>query len=384
VTDTRTAPAPIAGQPPHAEPVVAPLPWREIVRWALLGCLGLVLLVMMDVSQHGGKNPVSLIQPGTEGPSTEVIARDFPEVQQPEADGLDGQQYYAIARNPWDLDEAAASLDWPRYRLGRPLLPWAAWLLHPTGGGVGLISALLVVGFAGAFGGALASGALSTMWRGPAWVAAVFPMLPGAFWSVRVTVSDALALGLALGAVALAARSRYAPAVVLAVLAALAKEPMVLVFAGWALHRRTRRDALLVAAPIVAVVGWMAWLAFQLPPDADRAQDLGLPFVGLVSAFTDVWSEGDQLVGMACTVGGLAVGALALIRRGLSHPLGWAIALQLGFMSVMGVNPTSVNFGATRMAMPIMILAVIALATPKAPRSDQPEVAEAHTATLAR
>jgi hypothetical protein len=139
-----------------------------------------------------------------------------------------------------------------------------------------------------------------------------------------------------------------------------------------------------VAAPIVAVVGWMAWLAFQLPTDADRAQDLGLPFVGLVSAFTDVWSEGDQLVGMACTVGGLAVGAVALIRRGLSHPLGWAIALQLGFMSMMGVNPTSVNFGATRMAMPIMILAVIALATPKAPRSDQPEVAEAHTATLAR
>jgi hypothetical protein len=143
---------------------------------------------------------------------------------------------------------------------------------------------------------------------------------------------------------------------------------MVLVLAGWALHRRTRRDALLVVAPVVAVVGWMVWLAIQLPPDADRAQDLGLPFVGLVSAFTDVWSEGDQLVGMAATLGGLAVGAWTLVRRGLGHPLGWAIALQLAFMSVMGVNPTSVNFGATRMAMPIMALAAIALATPDAPR----------------
>jgi hypothetical protein len=383
MTDTRTAPAPSpAPSEVPGEPVR--LPWRDLVRWALVGCLGLVLLVMVDVSQHGGNNPVSLIQPGTEGPATEVVAQDFPDVQQPEADGLDGQQYYAIARNPWDLDEAAESLDWPRYRLGRPLLAWAGWLAHPAGGGVGLILALFAVGLVGTFGGALASGALSTMWRGPAWVAAIFPLLPGAFWSLRVTVSDALALGLALGAVAFAARSRYGPAVVLAVLAALAKEPVVLVFAGWALHRRTRRDALLLVAPLAAVVGWMAWLASQLPPDADRAQDLALPLAGLVSAFTDVWSEGDQLVGMACTLGGLALGALALVRRGLGHPLGWAIALQLAFLVVMGVNPISVNFGATRMSMPIMALAVVALATPLAARVDEARGTAASTATLAR
>lgn len=344
----------------------SPLPWRDIVRWSLLGLLGLLLLVMVDVSRYGGNNPVSLIQPGLEGPSTELIARDFPEIEQPEGPGLDGQQYYAIAASPTDLDVAARDLDNPRYRLQRPLLPWTAAAITLGGSGLGLVWALFAVTLVAVFGGALATGALSTMWRGPAWVAAVFPLLPGAYWSLRVTVSDAMALALALGAVALAARGRHAPAVALGVLAVLAKEPAILVLAGWAIHRRTRRDALLLAVPAVAIVAWMGWLGTQLPPDADRAQDLGLPFVGLAQAFTDVWSQGHELVGMACTLGGLALGVAALATRRLHHPLGWAIAIQLAFLLVMGVNPTSVNFGATRMAMPIMILSVLALATPRA------------------
>ncbi|WP_421120344.1 hypothetical protein ACE2AJ_03225 [Aquihabitans daechungensis] len=348
----------------------AALPWRDIVRWSLLGLVGLLLLVMVDVSRHGGGNPVSLIQPGTEGPSTVAVAHDFPEIEQPVADGLDGQQYYAIARDPLHLEETADQLDNPRYRLQRPLLPWTAWLLQPTGGGLGLVYALFFVGMAAIFCGALASGALATMWRGPPWVAAVFPLLPGAYWSLRVTVSDAMALGLALAAIALAARSRHGAAVAVGVLAVLAKEPAILVLLGWALHRRTKRDALLVVVPGMVIVAWMAWLGLQLPPDTARPSDLGLPFAGLAGAWSDVWSQGQELVGMACTLGGLAIGAAALALRRFRHPLGWAIALQLAFLLVMGTNPTAVNFGATRMALPLMMLSVIALATPRAAETD--------------
>jgi hypothetical protein len=371
-----TIPSPVAPNDDASihDPATAPIPWGEVARFALLGVLALLLLVAVDVSRYGGSNPVSLIQPGADGPSTQVIATDFPEIEQPAGSGLDGQQYYAIARDPLHLDETADHLDNPRYRLQRPLLPWAAWLLQPTGGGIGLVWALFLVGLASVAVGAVASGALSTMWRGPAWVAAIFPLLPGAWWSLRVTVSDAMALALALAAIALAARNRHLPAIAVAVLAVLAKEPAILVLAGWALHRRTRRDALLVAVPLVAIVAWMGWLALVLPPDADRAQDLGLPLVGLYEAVTDIWSDGRQLVGMACTLLGLALGGTALWRRGLRHPLGWAVAIQLGFLAVMGVNPISVNFGATRMAMPVMMLAVIALATPRAadPTPDAP------------
>ena len=241
--------------------------------------------------------------------------------------------------------------------------------MQPTGGGIGLVWALFAVGLVGIVVGSLASGVLSTIWRGPPWVAAVFPLLPGAWWSLRVTVSDALALGLVLAAIALSARNRHAAAVAVGVLAVLAKEPAILLLLGWALHRRTRRDAVLVAVPAAVVVAWMGWLAVQLPPDTERANDIGAPFVGLVQAFTDVWSQGHELVGMACTLGGLALGGLALWRRGLRHPLGWALAVQLGFLLIMGVNPTSVNFGATRMAMPAMMVAVLALATPDAGRA---------------
>lgn len=375
MTDLAVAPpaAPIVATGTH-DPATCTIPWREIVRFTILGVLLLLLWVMVDVSRYGGSNPVSLIQPGTLGPSTEAVAADFPEIEQPEATGLDGQQYYAIARDPLHLDETATQLDNPRYRFQRPLLPWLAWGLQPTGGGIGLVWALFAVGLAGIVVGSLATGVLSTIWRGPPWLAAVFPLLPGAWWSLRVTVSDALALGLALAAIALSARNRHVAAVAVGVLAVLAKEPAILLLLGWALHRRTRREAALVAIPAAVIVGWMAWLAVALPPDTDRAQDLGLPFVGLVQAFTDVWSEGHELVGMACTLGGLVVGGVALWRRGLRHPLGWALAIQLAFILVMGVNPTSVNFGATRMAMPAMMVAVIALATPRAgdPSPDDP------------
>ena len=64
-------------------------------------------------------------------------------------DVLVGRFPIAIARNPMHLDETAANLDHPRYRYQRPLLPFTAWALHPTGGGTPLVLALLLVSFIG-------------------------------------------------------------------------------------------------------------------------------------------------------------------------------------------------------------------------------------------
>ena len=100
---------------PH-DPATCAIPWQEIGRWTAIGVLLLLAWVMVDVARYGGSNPVSLIQPGTEGPSAEVVARDFPEVEPPAGSGLDGQQYYAIARDPLHLDRTADQLDNPRYR----------------------------------------------------------------------------------------------------------------------------------------------------------------------------------------------------------------------------------------------------------------------------
>jgi hypothetical protein len=344
-------------------PVV--LPWRDIVQWAVVGTLALVAMVTIDVVRRGEDIPISLIYPGTKGPSTAVIAADFPDYKQPDSIGLDGQMYYTIARNPFDLHAVAPDLDAPRYRLQRPLLPLLAWVIHPSGG-AGLVWALFVVGLTGALLGALATGILSSNWQGPPWAAAIFPVLPGVIWSLRFTLSDSLSLALALTAVALAVRNRYPLAIAVAVLAVLAKEPVVLLFLGWALYRRTKRDLLLLLVPAGVIVAWMGWLCTQFPPDTKRPHDLGLPFKGLIDAWQNVWSQGDELAGMAFTLSGLILGVATLCLRRFRHPLSWAIAVQLGFMLVMGVNPTAVKFGATRMSMPIMVLSLIALLTPRA------------------
>jgi hypothetical protein len=44
---------------------------------------------------------------------------------------------------------------------------------------------------------------------------------------------------------------------------------------------------------------------------------------------------------------------------------------QLGFLAVMGRQPLGNNFGSTRMAMAIMILAAVALLTPKAAEAER-------------
>lgn len=360
------------GEAPTGPSPVRPTPRRtgrgdrQLLRFALLGTFAVLLFVTFQVQRNGAGNPVSLVQPATQGPSSQVFHQDFPHLEMPDGLGLDGQMYYAMARDPFHLDHTAHQLDRPRYRFQRPLMSWLAWGLHPSGGGQGLVLALAAVGAAGLFLLAYASGSVSRALGGPAWVAALVPLAPGAYWSMRVSVSDALALGLVLAAIALSARNRTMAAVVVGALAVLAKEPAILLLLGWALWRRDRAGAALVAIPGAVIVAWMGWLHVALPTDPQGASDLGLPFAGVVHAWTDIWSSGHELVGMACTLGGLVLGGAALAIRRLRHPLGWALAIQLAFLACLGSNPAGINFGATRMAMPAMALAVIALATPEA------------------
>ncbi len=356
--------APEPDAPPADASGRAPIAWAEVARWAAVGLLVLVAFIAVDVHLRGADDPLSLIQPGKKGPSTELFEQDFPDADQPNDKGLDGQQYYAIARDPLHLDETAQHLDHPRYRFQRPLLPVTAWALHPTGGGTPLVLSLVFVSFVGIAVLAMASGGLSMALRGPPWVAAIVPLLPGAYWSLRVTVSDGLAVGLALAAILLSARDRRAWAIAVGVLAVLAKEPAILILLGWSISRRNRRDALLTVIPGAVVVGWMAWLNSQLPPDLPRSKDIGPPFEGFAKAWTEIWSHGDDRLAMICIVTGLGLAVAALALRGLRHPLGWPIVVQLGFLVVMGMNPLGTDFGGTRMALPIAVLSILALATP--------------------
>ena len=352
----------------------------QVRRWAAVGTIVLALLVLFDLQRLGG-SPLGLVQPATGGPAAAAFTEDFPDVELPDGVGLDGQLTYAIARDPFPIDASAGNLDRPRYRLQRPLLPYLAGTLHP-GGGIGLVWALLAVGLAGAFAGAWATGRLSTGWGGPAWPAALFPLIPGSFMALRVTTSDVLGVGLALLAVALAARHRTVAAVAVGVLAVLAKEPTLLILVGWALAHRTRRDAAIAVVPAAVGAAWMVVLRLAIPGAEGLNGDIGLPFVGLVGAANDMWVHGEELWGLVGTALALGLGALALWRGRLGHPLGWAVALNLGFLLLAGSNPLGTSFGGTRTGLALTAVSIVVLATPRARVGDEAEAASARPADL--
>lgn len=349
--------------------------------YAWVGVVVAVLLVVFDLARTS-TNPLNLVQPGEQGPAVEVFHDDFPDQELLSDSGLDGQQFYAVARNPFDLDEAAEHLDRPRYRLQRPLLSWLAWIGHPTGGGHGLIWSLVVVNVAAIWVLATATGAMSVRLGGPPWVAALVGLYPGVWWSLRVTVADTLATALALASIALLLHRRARWAVVAAIAAVLAKETAALILLGWAIARwrdRTRWYPVLGAGVVAAA--WAAFLRVRLP-GSEVVGEVTVPFLGLYEAITDRWLDGDELWGLLGTASGLAVGAAALLRRGMRHPLGPAIAVQLVFLTVANGDVLGNGFGGGRAVLPLLALGTIAFFAP-GPEEDPVEEAAGAAVTPA-
>ena len=323
------------------------------------------MLVVFDLARTS-TNPLNLIQPGLRGPSVDVFERDFPDSFIPDSTGLDGQQFYVIARNPFDLHEAAANLDRPRYRLQRPLLSWLAWAGHPTGGGTGLIASFFVVGMLAVAGLATAVGAVSRRLGGPVWIAATVGVFPGVWWSLRVTVADTLATALALGVIALLLHGRTRGAVVLACGAVLAKETAVLVLVGWVLARpRDRQRWYPLVAAVAVAVAWAIVLRVQLP-GSEAVGELTAPLSGIVGAVRDRWLDGEELWGLLGFASALIVAIAGLWRSGVRHPLAPAILVQLAFLSFANSDVLGNDFGSGRAMLPLLTLGAIAVVTPDA------------------
>lgn len=346
------------------------VPWSRVVRASLIGTLVLVVGVLLDVQAKGG-NLVGLIQPGQDGPSAAVFAEDFPEVRIPDGLGHDGQQLYAIARSPMHLEEVSEHLDRPRYRLQRPLFPALAWMLHPSGGGDGLVLALFVVGVVAVLGSGVAAGALSVTLGGGVWPAFLVPVLPGTYAALRMTLADTLALALVLASLVLAERRRLGGAVVTAAFGVLAKEALLVVLVGHALWRRT--SASVAAAGSAATVTLTWWVALRSLVGAHERQvvEFTWPFGGIVGSADD-WLTGKDWIAGVTVVGALALAALALWRRP-GHPLVGALAAAAAFSVFLGPDVLGLDFNGPRTIGPVLVLAILTLGTPgRAPTDAEP------------
>lgn len=339
---------------------MTPLAWRRIVAYALVGTALTTLAVALDV-RRVGNNPLELIEAGRDSAAVHVLEHDFPGAYIAPGLGHDGQNFYVIARQPMHLRGAAAGLDRPRYRLQRPLMSWLAWALHPTGGGRGLLFALLAVGVAALAAGAIATGALSTMAGGPVWAGAVFAVLPGSYAALRLSFADTLALSLALVAVAASLRQRDGRAVVAGVAAVLAKEAILLVLVGYALWRRGRPGVAIAAVPAAVAAGLAALLRLTVPARGHAVEEFTMPFRGVAQAASRFWVHGQELPAVMSLVAAALIAVVAVALRSWRGPFGWAVVIELAFLPLLTQRVLGPSFNGTRMATPLLVVSSLAV-----------------------
>ncbi len=335
---------------------------RAVVTWAIAGTALALVLLVLDV-RASGQGIVRPISAGATGPSAAAIRHDFPRATLPTGVGLDGQQFYAIARNPWRPGEVAEHLDTPRYRYGRPLLPVMAWLLHPSGGGPGLVHALVFVNLLGLLAGGLALGSISLRLRGPPWVAGLYPLLPGALWSLLDGVADGLAVALSLVTIALFLDGRTRLSCCAAAAAVLARETTILVPLALVLATRRRSDLPVLLVPAAALAALFVAVRLAIPGGGAPTESLVFPFTGVVAAIRDRWLHGKELIGMVATVSALALGAYLLAARRGPRELRWVLGFQMIFLAACSGDVLGNDFGGTRSTLLLLAVATVVLAS---------------------
>ena len=318
----------------------------------------------------------ALLGAGTKGPARELIARELPDAPLFDGLGHDGQQFYAVARHPFDPPAARDQLDSPAYRYRRILFPALAGTLAPNGGRA-LVFALLGVSLVGV---ALGAWATSRLPGAPSWLPVVVGLTPGVGVALALSLGDALATGFALAAVAASLRKRWAWMTVALVAAALTRETLILVAFGLLFTPGLpgRWKVASVLSPLAAAGSWALWSAHALgTPALDGSGQLGLPFVGWLQS---TGTPQGQLVGLLTLVV-LAVGAwnTRTSDRGVAIVLG----LHALLMACLADDVTSSWVNTTRVAAPVFALAVWAIVrTPTATGDLSPASADPPTSLV--
>ena len=340
---------------------------------ALFGSTVTVAALFVDTSSSG-LGVVGLIDPGGDYVGAPVVRSDFPELELQSGVGHDGQAYYLIARAPMHLDDVAPFHERPRNRAGRPLLPWLAWLLHPQGGGTGLVVALASINAVALLLGGIATGGLAfaagARPRVAGYLALLFPLAPGSLASFGLTTSDVLATALAIGAILLSWRGRPRSAVVAGVFAVLAKEVILFVLIGYALSRRRRPDWLLASVSASAAGIWYVALRFLVPDSTEGLQELR-PFVHL-PRLARSWLQGHDSLAALMVIGAAGMGVTVLARRGLRSPFAGIVVLHLAMLPMLNADVIGLNWNATRTMLPLLVVSAIALSAPRSAAAPVP------------
>ena len=227
----------------------------------------------------------SLIQLDAPNDDLKITAfRELPVFVHRDNGGYDGLYYAQIAHDPTLRDpELPRAMDNLGYRARRILPPALAWLLGAGQPGW-IIHTYPLLNLIAWFTLAILLWKLLAVSdpRGLlAWTGVLFSA--GALASVRLALTDLIALTILAAALLAAERSRHHPATALLAAAALARETALIAFAGLAQHPfwslRNVVRAFLVTLPLAA---WLVYLRWRIGPADAGWANFTFPGAGLV------------------------------------------------------------------------------------------------------
>lgn len=333
--------------------------------WPALGLLtAAVLLALLARFWHPVYGFTAFYQLDVPDDGIKIAAfKELPVFVHHDTGGYDGEYYAQIAHDPTlrapDLGPAMDDFPYRARRILAPALAWAAglgqprWIIHTYA----FLNIAVWLALAGLLWRILAVDSL----RGwVAWAGVLF--CAGSMSSVRLALTDLLALFLIAAAVHAAERWRGGLAVAILAASALARETSLLALAGlwkspW-LSRKNAARLLLAVAPLVA---WLAYIRWQVGPGNPGFGNFTLPVAGLIAKYREAIAAlstvGDRDLAWTtflAVVGLTAQGAFFLTRRRLEDRW-WRIGLAYTFLLLLLGKAVWEGFpgAATRVLLPL-------------------------------
>jgi hypothetical protein len=291
---------------------------RRLLAWAGLALAIHLALAGLFLISHDN-NPEWFIHFGRTTKAVE-LGREVlgPHVLVPQIDGHDGKEFWVLARDPLLLHPGVdrRTLDRPAYRAQRIAYPMlvAPWRLA---GERALVWGMLITNLAAVAVGAYCTVRFAAHLSAPLRASLGFTLNPAVFVAVSLDVADAVALAALLWAMLSMAEGRRRSAVIAAVIACLAKEPMLLAFLSLTVlgTARDRRDWWrLVAIPAIAVAGWALYAHARLGFARSGSQEFAAPFTGYLYAYRHGWRPVGNWGDAAAAALVLAIGVAVTVR----------------------------------------------------------------------
>ena len=251
---------------------------------ALYGLGGLVLAVLaqfLTVHFNYDGDPTALFFTGQQTVIPESLGESV--YRAPDETGFDGQFYHLIAHDPFLSKGYSASVDNPRLRWRRILVPLTAFLLA-LGNSGWIDTAFFAVTAAFVFLGVYWLAHLARTYKLHPAFGLLFLSLPAVFMSLERMTVDLALTALAVGFVVYLPNPGWKLFVVLAA-APLARETGLILVAGYCLHELLRRNWRGLAWSACSALPFALWVGFvhaHTPPDA-TAWAASFPFFGLLT-----------------------------------------------------------------------------------------------------